>query len=371
MIDKASQKKLKALAEALTPLRRKARDSVRDQLRPIVLDLHRIYLEADLSLEVLGRELGRSPSWISQQFRAFGLTARSPGHRTHLAPPPVRLHDLNEHVFDRICSYEAAYFLGFLCADGNVRLRDGRPVEVRFRVASRDRDRVKFFRKFLGYSGKPKEVLVRGYPQVHLIIPSAVLARRLYELGIRPNRATDDLEPPLDRVPEHLHGAFWLGVFDGDGHVQRSRQARLPFSGYEVGLCGNRSTVTRFVEFVMAHLSPPYVTGFTPRLAPNGVSVHNWKVLFSGPRAIAVLRILYHPVLMDLAMKRKRVLVEALLHMEDHARDLGVRLMTDGRGRLRYTGITPELIERLRWANRYHKWNCTQGLPGWEVEEVA
>ncbi len=371
MIDKASQNKLKALAEALTPLRRKARDSVLVQLRPIVLALHRIYLEADLSLEVLGRELGRSPSWISQQFRAFGLTARSAGHRTHLAPPPVRLYDLNEHVFDRICSYEAAYLLGFLWADGNVRLRDGRPVEVRIRVASRDRDRLDLFCRVLGYSGKPKAVEVRGYPQVHLIISSCPLAQRLYELGIRPNRATDDLEPPLDRIPEHLHGAFWLGVFDGDGHVQRSKPARLPFSGYEVGLCGNRSTVTRFVEFVIPRLDPPYVTGFTPQLVPNGVSEQNWRVLFTGPRAIAVLRILYHPGLVSLAMERKRLLAESLLHMENHAMDLGIRMMPDGRNRLRYTGITPPLIERLRWANRCLKWYCARGLPGWEVEGGA
>ena len=123
---------------------------------------------------------------------------------------------LNHEAFD-IITNDAAYWIGFLFADGSVfqQQRGGAPF-VQLRLSEIDRGQLEHFRQFLdsthaittsppgNFGGYQSRASVR------YTVSSRRLAGRLLELG----RYEGPIAPELT-VSRH----FWRGVVDGDGSI--------------------------------------------------------------------------------------------------------------------------------------------------------
>lgn len=151
-------------------------------------------------------------------------------------------HTLRHDALDRLTP-DAAYWCGFLFADGCVSQRPGRAPEVSLMLSAVDREHVEKLRTFLGSSHAITESPARpagAYlckAACRLSVSSAQLASRLRGLGRYEGEIDDQLKDSRD---------FWRGVVDGDGHLG------VHGGHAEVGLAGSRRLLTAYAEFMTA-----------------------------------------------------------------------------------------------------------------------
>jgi hypothetical protein len=130
------------------------------------------------------------------------------GRKTHLTHPDY---------FDDIVSERQAYWLGYIYADGSVRL--GNAPRLSLNVKPSDFYHVERFQKEIGSHHKPYKMksvkAVEGTMRVD--ISSVSIVRGLIAYGCHPNKMYD-LEPPTG-LPENLIRHFIRGFWDGDGSV--------------------------------------------------------------------------------------------------------------------------------------------------------
>lgn len=138
-----------------------------------------------------------------------GVEQRSPADRN-------RIYELNNSVFDEIDNELAAYFLGFIYADGCVHNRS-----LIVKLSIKDRDFLTGIQEFLETEAEIKEYsqyhpgMDKTYEYASLVITDEYLANRLKSLGITTGRKHFDR--CISQVPEHLHKHWFRGLFDGDG----------------------------------------------------------------------------------------------------------------------------------------------------------
>jgi hypothetical protein len=138
-----------------------------------------LYASGESTLKI-GRLLQLSPATVNYWLHRCGVTLRGP--RKTSTRCQVR-HD----AFDEITP-DAAYWIGFLFADGSVS-SDGQSGRVSVRVSERDRNQLVKLRTFLGSTHKIGTAPAGNYggyrskPSVRLAIPSARLAEQLLFLG--------------------------------------------------------------------------------------------------------------------------------------------------------------------------------------------
>jgi hypothetical protein len=148
---------------------------------------------------------------------------------------------VNHHAFDVITN-DAAYWIGFLFADGSViQQQKGAPV-VQLRLSEVDRAHVENFRQFLGsthaITTSPPGNFggYRSRASVRFALNSRRLAERLLEMG----RYEGPIAPEL-AVSRH----FWRGVVDGDGSVYVLK------TGYTgISLVGSQRLLDAFLGFL-------------------------------------------------------------------------------------------------------------------------
>ena len=122
----------------------------------------------------------------------------------------------NEHYFDTINSYNKAYLLGFICADGWTTERN----EIGICVKKDDQDIITFFKKELE-SDKPVYYKNDG-EAVEIRIQNQNLYNKLKEYSIIPNKSLClNIEKVISLVnlDSKYLPAFLLGYFDGDGGI--------------------------------------------------------------------------------------------------------------------------------------------------------
>lgn len=259
---------------------------------------HKCY-ETGMPLELLARYIGCSAAFLSTSFRELKLGIRLCSTRTPFAAPPKRQYTGANDYFSKIDSEGKAYFLGLLFADGNVVVKRGRAQGVRLRIKAADRELLVQIREHIGSDAIIRDAISNNTRQVHLCLWSCRMGDDLLRHGVEPWRAQLNTKPP--ELASHLVSSFWRGVFDGDGHIQRSTITKFALGGWEIGLCGNLSTVTAFTCFVNAE------TGLRkPSIHKNGYSKYCWKVSFSGPSALIVANLLYPEDSSTLGLGRKR-----------------------------------------------------------------
>jgi len=124
-----------------------------------------------------------------------------------------RRYDLDPHVFDQPLSPEAAYWTGFLMADG---YNNGK--SLRLNLSEKDTDHLVAFCSFM-HTNKPIRhyIVASKYNVAYIQLTHRHLSQQLTSLGIatgRPN-AVDSMNQLTESSFPH-----WLrGLFDGDGHA--------------------------------------------------------------------------------------------------------------------------------------------------------
>lgn len=167
---------------------------------------------------------------------------------------------LRHDAFD-LLTPDAAYWCGFLFADGAVNMRSGTPM-VSVGITAADRRHLEKLRSFLGSTHaillRPGRAS-RGYisrPSVLFEVRSERLAGRILELG----RYGGPLNPDLARSRD-----FWRGVVDGDGTVGFCK-------GYpSCRVVGSEWLMRDFAEFI-SDLAGPRQVKVSPHKSIYGVS---------------------------------------------------------------------------------------------------
>lgn len=130
----------------------------------------------------------------------------------------------NENYFEKIDNIEKAYWLGFLFADGYVRMHKGRSAELKLKLSINDKEHIKLFRKTLEsthpikdeenvtYNNGKKSVTTCSFISVN----SKKLVSDLYKNGCVNKKSFIIEFPNIDRK---YYRHFIRGYFDGDGSI--------------------------------------------------------------------------------------------------------------------------------------------------------
>ncbi len=214
----------------------------------------------------------------------------------------LRRYQVDDSSFDRLTP-EIFSVLGFIAADGSIKanLRS-----FKIEVQARDRKHVERIRDTL-HAQAPIRHVVRGKRRdgspketVSVTIHSVRLVARLIQLGICPRKKYRPmiLDPVLKSSP-----AFWLGFFDGDGHI-----GFVPSGRPRITLAGQPCVLDQFREFLQTICS---CRELPPRRAGTGAGWSQSIERLDDVRR--VLKLLYSSS--DVSLDRKRdAATKALAH---------------------------------------------------------
>lgn len=204
-----------------------------------------------------------------------------------------RVHAIDDHAFSEMTP-DAAYWVGFLMADGGITRRQGFSAEIRVSLKEGDLAHVEAFRAFVGST----HTIVR-YPKTKawaVSVSSNQIADDLEKYGVTPQKSfTAQVKCGLA-----LDRNFWRGVIDGNGSL-------YPNNPTHVNLCGSETLMSQFVEFVR-EVCPgaiAQVKHYVYAGNPNG----QFRVDVAGSDSRKLVAYLYQPGDMALARKREAAMV--------------------------------------------------------------
>lgn len=229
-----------------------------------------------------------------------GGARRCDEHKSPSIKIPWKHKNVHHNVFNDPITPEAAYWIGYLLADGCVSLRkDGMPL---LSAGSIDHEHILKLADFLGADSssvvsKRNGFSLKGEAKmisvIHLVAPK--LGARLMELGFT-NRKSYDATVPKEL---EFNSDFWRGQVDGDGTIGRNGGSP------RVQTCGTIDVVQKFSNFVK------HYTGFCGTIKPrenifitsvSGLNAFSMVELMWGHEGPALLRkqtiaqdILSHP----------------------------------------------------------------------------
>lgn len=115
----------------------------------------------------------------------------------------------DESYFEKINSFEKAYWFGFICADGNV--YNGK---LQIGLSNADEDHLLAFAKRLRYNGP---IYHDGDKGRKLIIARKKIVQDLKNLGLQENKTHKIDRSIFDLIPQKYLFSAILGYIDGDG----------------------------------------------------------------------------------------------------------------------------------------------------------
>lgn len=189
----------------------------------------RAAIEAYLSgktMSEVGELFSIDTTTVPKIMKRHNAPTRPAGHNS-------RIYSLNEQAFDVIDNEQAAYWLGFIYADGS---NSGEG----FRVALSTRDEVQLIRlkAFLKTEAPIKHTQAktpqgRMKPVCLLDVYSGHIADRLRDCGIIKGR--NQFHKTLAHLPHDTYRHFIRGLVDGDGSLDTSKRnnARVRILGQE------------------------------------------------------------------------------------------------------------------------------------------
>lgn len=185
--------------------------------------------------------------------------------------------------FNQIDSNEAAYWLGFLYADGNI--REAKP-EITLTLKESDYETVKAFHDYCGNQNKiyksVKHVKGKDYISYTSSFTSQTTKQNLINLGCTPRKSLTLICPSEQQVPNEFLHPFFRGYIDGDGYIQydtNKHRYRIIVLGTEDFLTGMKErlnlqdnakiskTATKAFQMVISHKD--FVYDFLTKLYDN------------------------------------------------------------------------------------------------------
>jgi len=201
---------------------------------------------------------------------------------------------LNEHVFDNLDSEAAAYYLGFIYADGYVnKIANALVVNLAEKDICVVEAMQKFFETDTPVRIEPKISPPTGkvVQSCKLQITSEHLANRLKELGIAPRRPY--FSRVLAHLPERQYRHFIRGYMDGDGSVSLPKWASIRFYGKE-------DTLSWFLKILGENGASKNVT------VRPGQGISN--IGFGGVQCVSIINYLYRDATLFLERKHTRAM---------------------------------------------------------------
>jgi hypothetical protein len=188
------------------------------------------YVAGD-TLKAIGADYGVSDMTIIQYVERRGVAKRG-----------SRRLALNQHAFDQPLTDDAAYWVGFLIADGCVQGR-----YLTLQLSAIDRKHVEKFRDFLGSAHKIMKISGNGRrpDQYRFAVSSLRITNALRELGVVERKTFS----ARASAPVSTNRHFWRGVVDGDGSIGwRARSRGRPQFCLQVA--GSLPLMTQFRDYV-------------------------------------------------------------------------------------------------------------------------
>lgn len=156
----------------------------------------------------------------------------------------MRKYNLNENFFDEL-NEKSAYWLGFLYADGSVRMKNGRSGELKLKLKDTDKGHIQKFLDDLG-SNTPLKCGISKKDKskfCYALINSNYMVKKLFELGCVQNKTQKIRLPKLNK---DLMSNFIRGYFDGDGSISRVKNRPNSFM---VNICSNKNFINDLLKF--------------------------------------------------------------------------------------------------------------------------
>lgn len=255
------------------------------------------YLTANQKAEVVGAYLnGESQTELAGRFGVdrgtIRYTLKVAGHSMRPQGDACRKLPLAQDAFDRITE-ASAYWIGFLMADGYIRLRKGEPWGVRLVISDKDLGHLEKFRAFLGSAhsiifGPPYLTKKSGYRrQAIFSFTSSRIACRLHSFGVTNRKSLTARVAKLENNRD-----YWRGLIDGDGCVRWQQIGRYRYPNL---VCyGSEATVEQFAEWARA-VAPSCRTAITrrgkiARFNTTGRSAENLVLALYGGCTVALDR---------------------------------------------------------------------------------
>lgn len=160
--------------------------------------------------------------------------------KRHAAKTDHRQYTINEAAFDLPITPEAAYWAGFLMADGFITMDEQRSPTLGLDLSIVDRDHVEAFRDFLCAEHPITTRKMETGDSCRLLVRSQRLVDAMDALGIVPGKTNHEKASDIVALNED----FWRGMFDGDGFYHAHRD-KYPV----VGVCGSIHIVSQWRDF--------------------------------------------------------------------------------------------------------------------------
>lgn len=188
-----------------------------DKLNPEeVINLYKTHNNADTVAQILNLNNGNA---VRRVLKANGVQV------------VARKYFIDENYFETIDNEEKAYWLGFLAADGTIRLRHGgaekkkRGSSIVLKLANKDEDHLKKFAKVFG--GDSRITYQRDYTKTRkgevsysdncrVSINSNKLVEDIMNKGVIPRKSFTLTKPNIDPI---WYSHFIRGYFDGNGSI--------------------------------------------------------------------------------------------------------------------------------------------------------
>ena len=166
-------------------------------------------------------------------------------------------YEFNDDYFKVLDTYEKAYFLGFIAADGYI--TKGKRNALKFNINRKDKEILIAFCKAIGYDDThikdyesyytDKHGLRHEFPACRLWIFSKSIARDLEKYNIVNNKSHIDNDM-FGLIPDVFKWAWLVGYIDGDGSIRKT--------AYGVNIVSNNKTINSIIEFIYNKLHINY-----------------------------------------------------------------------------------------------------------------
>lgn len=172
------------------------------------LDMVKDYISG-MSLENIAKKYKHNPATIRNMLTKHHVKVKTNDGSWQ------KLYTWDTSFFKKIDSHEKSYWLGFIYADGNIRIKDGTQGLFQIALASKDCGHVEKLRNSL----KSTHKIYDDRGNCRFIISQHEIYQDLKNLEVLENKSLTLLPPSERAVPKEFISSFLLGYFDGDGSI--------------------------------------------------------------------------------------------------------------------------------------------------------
>lgn len=254
--------------------------------------------ENNISLREMERQTPYSRSALTRLLEDLGIKTTKGNH--------YRKYFFNFDFFERIDNELAAYWLGFMYADGCV-LPQNKYGEQEFKIQIRNQDLelLEKFKQDIQSTYPIRYDNSKSNPQVIQSLRSQKTVNDLKKLGCVENKSLILTFPTLEQVPQDYVRHFIRGYFDGDGSISAYRRKETHKKQYTVSFVGTQS----FIQGLYKHLK-------LGSIFPDKRKNNSWYLNINGNHQIEQF---YHYLYDDATryMERKYLKFQTLLKQNE------------------------------------------------------